>query len=380
MADHRNHRSLTATRRSVSRPAFQRPFLSGEALRENDNCVPAKVVASAGRDSVLRWLNKLRVRIRAVQIARSESRWPVADCAARDFEAAIVVALGGVQAQGTKERWLALAQPAQPRPSPQSRRSPERRRLRCRAVPGHRRLLRGRAYNPAAAMTAPLGAFIRGDNSSGSQAGGLPSGIDCEVLVSSALPNMRSEHRTCGVHVAAPSRSPARIRRHGGLRQGSRRLWGGWSRLCCDSLQWACARDSPGFGHNPGAGADGVSISNLGLAVEGPTVLTASPAGVCPNATPPVETPSDDGPCDHQRTPIVHPCCYLKEGSAMTPTELRCKRCKTLLGVNDDDNGLVIERGGMRATIPDPPPVVVIVCYRCSTRNVFRPAKGKPAA
>jgi hypothetical protein len=53
----------------------------------------------------------------------------------------------------------------------------------------------------------------------------------------------------------------------------------------------------------------------------------------------------------------------------MNPIELYCKDCKALLGRVDDC--LRIRRGGMEITIPVPPPVVFIVCYRCSLCNVF---------
>jgi hypothetical protein len=94
-------------------------------------------------------------------------------------------------------------------------------------------------------------------------------------------------------------------------------------------------------------------------------------------SSPSAGTPNDDRPGDRLVAPIVHPYCSLMEGSAMKPTELRCKCCRTLLGTKDED-GLTIQRGGMQATIPGAP-TVVIICYRCSKTNVFSLLDKKPS-
>jgi hypothetical protein len=57
----------------------------------------------------------------------------------------------------------------------------------------------------------------------------------------------------------------------------------------------------------------------------------------------------------------------------MTPSkvELRCKveSCKRLLAIVDE-NGIWLQRGGIQANFPDAE-TANIVCYRCSTMNVF---------
>ena len=64
----------------------------------------------------------------------------------------------------------------------------------------------------------------------------------------------------------------------------------------------------------------------------------------------------------------------------MKQTELRCKCCKTLLGMMDED-GITIHRGGMQATFSDAQMLTAaIVCYRCSKVNLFTLAGKKPRA
>ncbi|MDX2023234.1 MAG: hypothetical protein SF187_23575 [Deltaproteobacteria bacterium] len=58
--------------------------------------------------------------------------------------------------------------------------------------------------------------------------------------------------------------------------------------------------------------------------------------------------------------------------------ELRCKGCKTLLGT-DDDEGLVIRRGGMQATVPHAE-TASIVCYKCGRLNSMILAAGRASA
>ena len=62
----------------------------------------------------------------------------------------------------------------------------------------------------------------------------------------------------------------------------------------------------------------------------------------------------------------------------MKQAELRCKFCKTLLGMLDED-GITIQRGGMQATFSDAQ-TAAIVCYRCSKVNLFKLNGKTPGA
>lgn len=58
--------------------------------------------------------------------------------------------------------------------------------------------------------------------------------------------------------------------------------------------------------------------------------------------------------------------------------ELRCKGCKTLLGTDDDDV-LIIRRGGMQAIVRRAENAS-IVCYKCGQLNSVILAAGRAAA
>jgi hypothetical protein len=68
----------------------------------------------------------------------------------------------------------------------------------------------------------------------------------------------------------------------------------------------------------------------------------------------------------------------LAKDQRMTINELRCKGCKTLLGTDDDD-GLIIRRGGMQAIVPHAE-TAAIVCYKCGQLNSVTLAAGRAAA
>ena len=58
--------------------------------------------------------------------------------------------------------------------------------------------------------------------------------------------------------------------------------------------------------------------------------------------------------------------------------ELRCKGCKTLLGTDDDDV-LIIRRGGMQAIVRHAENAS-IVCYKCGQLNSVTLGAGRAAA
>ena len=61
-----------------------------------------------------------------------------------------------------------------------------------------------------------------------------------------------------------------------------------------------------------------------------------------------------------------------------TPTDIRCKRCGTLLARKEAD-GLSIRRGEMKATVAGTDFTVSVTCYRCSTPNIATAAPARAA-